>query len=378
MRVAMISDFPLNHQFVPGGVCAVAHYLTKGLARIPDLDLHVICCDPMVAQDTCEERDGATVHFLHSPRRFSQSTNFFFPRRRIAKIVHRIRPDLLHGQGLGLQAAAATDHDLPHAVTLHGVIWKERAHDYPSLIGRLRGKFHAHLAYRQMLKLHNVFVISGYAAKMLPEDGNYRQFLINNPVGEEIFRIENKPRQPHVLVVGGIRPRKDPLTAIKVMERVLQEIPQATMHLLGPSAGTPLDQEIATYVESRQLGERVKVLGLVPDEVLWEEYEKASVLLMTSLEETAPVALSEAFAVGLPAVGTEAGGIPFMIREGETGFVRPIKDVEALSGRVLAILRDDNLRSRLAATSREIGRTEYALEPIARKTYAAYEEILGA
>jgi glycosyltransferase involved in cell wall biosynthesis len=115
----------------------------------------------------------------------------------------------------------------------------------------------------------------------------------------------------------------------------------------------------------------------VTEELLWREYEQASLLLLASLEETAPVAIAEAFAVGLPVVGTDAGGIPDMVGDGETGFVRPVRDVAGLAQCVLAILRDVALRERLAANARQVGRAEFALDAIAQKTVAAYREILG-
>jgi glycosyltransferase involved in cell wall biosynthesis len=121
----------------------------------------------------------------------------------------------------------------------------------------------------------------------------------------------------------------------------------------------------------------VKILGLVPDSTLRAEYAKASVLLMTSIEETAPVAIGEACAAGIPQIGTDAGGIPDLIREGETGFVRPIGDVEGLAERLIAVLRDRNLRDHLAQRAKEVGRAEFSLDAIAKKTVAAYREILA-
>jgi 1,2-diacylglycerol 3-alpha-glucosyltransferase len=372
----MIGSYPVDPRIVPGGVAAVAHYLVKGLARLPDLDLHVVCCQADVRRDETTRRDGATVHFLTHNDRFSQLTQAYLPRRKVQRTLRAIAPDLVHAQGLGLPAATALDSGRPHAVTVHGITWKEASLHYPSRIRELRGRLRARHDYRQIAKVRNVFIISGYAARMLPPEGRYRRFVINNPVGDRIFQIRNAPDRPHVLVVGGLRPRKDPLTAVRVMEKVLRKVPDATMHLLGPPSNTPFDAEVEDFVRERGLTGKVRLLGLVPDHVLWEEYERASLLLMTSLEETAPVALGEACAVGLPAVGTDAGGIPDMIRNDETGYVRPVGDIAGLAERVVAILEDPQLRTRLAAAAREVGRAEFALDAIARKTHAAYQEIL--
>jgi glycosyltransferase involved in cell wall biosynthesis len=200
---------------------------------------------------------------------------------------------------------------------------------------------------------------------------------VNNPVRDELFSIENRPSSPpRVLVVGGLRHRKDPLTAIRAFEKALREVPGTSMHIVGPPSNTPFDLEVEEDVRVRGLASLVRFRGLVPDAELRGEWERASVLLMTSIEETAPVALGEACAVGVPQIGTDAGGIPDLIRHGETGFVCPVGDAGAIAERLIAVLRDAELRERLARRAKEIGRTEFALDAIAAKTHEAYETIL--
>jgi glycosyltransferase involved in cell wall biosynthesis len=372
----MTCNYPVDPQFIPGGVTAVAHHLVKGLGRLPELDLHVVCCQADVPRDSVEERDGATIHFLRNRDRFSLTLDSFVERRKIAKTMKRIAPELVHAQGLGLATAAAIDSGLPFLVSLHGVIWKEGYIRLPTLARRLRGRVRARRAYRQIRQTKNVVITSGYAAAVLPKERDYRTFVLNNPVSERVFEIRNDPTAPHVLLVGGTRQRKDPMTAIRTMERVLAEIPDATMHLLGPPSGTSLDQQVADYVVVKGLGDRIQLLGLVPEEVLFEEYAAASVMLLTSVEETAPVAIGEAYAVGIPVVGTDAGGIPHMIREGETGFVKPIGDDGGLAAAVLELLDSRERRDRFARRAREIGESDFALEGIARRTLEIYRELL--
>lgn len=377
MRVALICNYPVDPSVVPGGVTAVAHYLVRGLTRVSDVDLHVVCCQPDVPSDFTEERDGARIHFLATNGRFAQLLDERIERRRIARVLERIRPDLAHSEGLGLPTAAVRDSGLPHGVTLHGITWKEAGIHHASWIKSVRGRVRARRHLAQMLWARNVFVTSGYAAEMLPAKGNYRQFVINNPIGDAIFALKNEPSRPHVLFVGGTRHRKDPMTAIRAFEEATIEIPEATMHVIGPPSGTPFDREIDDYIRSRNLAGRVRILGLVPDSVLHDEYRKASLLLLTSIEETAPIALGEAHAIGIPSVGTNAGGIPWMIRDGETGFVRPVGDVPALADRVRALLVNDELRTRMAASAKRVGIEEFSLDEIARKTILAWEQILA-
>jgi len=237
MRVAMISNYPWDPVVVPGGVTAVAKQVTRGLARLPEIDLHVVCCMPGVPRDEVVERDGATIHFLTHNFRLSVALNLLPQRRKIGRVIRRLQPDLVHAQGLGTAAAAALDCDLPRILTVHGILWLEPI-EAPSLITRLGGRLRQRIAFRQILRAENVIIISGYVAKILPPGPRYRIFTINNPVGDDLFALRNRPRSPHVLVVGGLRRRKDPLTSVRVMKRVLQVVPEATMSLVGVPSGT--------------------------------------------------------------------------------------------------------------------------------------------
>lgn len=374
----MIAEYPVDPTVVPGGVTAVAHTLARGLARRSDIELHIIACQKDVDVPRREERDGAQVHFVPNSDRWTQLLDWRVQRRDIARTLRGIPVDLVHAQGLGLTTAAAIDSGLPFLVSLHGILWKEASMTHPSWKKRWRGKLRAQHALKQLLRTKNVFITSAYASEMLPTTQSYREFVVRNPAPDDLFTLENRPTSPpHILFVGGTRHRKDPLTALGALEGVSREHPGVTMSIVGPPSNTPFDEEVRRAVIDRGLGNRVSIRGLISDLELREEYARASLLLLTSLEETAPVALGEACAVGLPQVGTDAGGIPDLLRHGETGFVCPVKDAAALAERMGQILGDAELRSRFAKRAREVGRAEFSLDAIAEKTVAAYREVLA-
>jgi len=64
------------------------------------------------------------------------------------------------------------------------------------------------------------------------------------------------------------------------------------------------------------------------------------------------------------------------VKDGETGFVRPVRDVEALGTAVISLLENAKLRRGFAENARRIGRSEFSLAAIAKKTFEAYQEIL--
>lgn len=77
-------------------------------------------------------------------------------------------------------------------------------------------------------------------------------------------------------------------------------------------------------------------------------YANLSVVVNASLNEGTPVALIEAMAAGLPVVATAVGGVPDLVRHGETGWLAPSGDVVALANGVRAALREDGTIPRRA------------------------------
>ena len=61
----------------------------------------------------------------------------------------------------------------------------------------------------------------------------------------------------------------------------------------------------------------------------------------------------EALSCGTPAIVTDVGGCSEVVRDGETGFVVPVGDVEALRERIKCLLEDEDLRERMGKLGRE-------------------------
>ena len=81
-------------------------------------------------------------------------------------------------------------------------------------------------------------------------------------------------------------------------------------------------------------------------------------------------------AYGVPCVVTNSGGSPELIVDGESGFVVPIKDSQALASAFEKLYRDPELRYRMGEAATQRIATEFRNEDTIRKTIALYEELL--
>lgn len=100
--------------------------------------------------------------------------------------------------------------------------------------------------------------------------------------------------------------------------------------------------------EAADLGNRISFTGWRRD--LPQTYGALDVVVNTSLNEGTPVALIEAMAAGIPVVATAVGGVPDVVRHGETGWLAPPGDAAALADSVkLALTGGDRLVARARA-----------------------------
>jgi glycosyltransferase involved in cell wall biosynthesis len=126
-----------------------------------------------------------------------------------------------------------------------------------------------------------------------------------------------------VLFVGKLAQSKRPLN---VLRAVAQIEPGATLMVAGSG---PL--ESAVSAEAVRLGVDLKLLGFMNQSELGEAYALADCLSLPSAE-TWGLVVNEALATGLPCVVSHAVGCaPDLIHEGETGYVAPLDDVDALA-----------------------------------------------
>ena len=80
---------------------------------------------------------------------------------------------------------------------------------------------------------------------------------------------------------------------------------------------------------------------------------------------------------GLPLVGTRVGGIPTIVRDGETGLLIPPEDAEALAAAIGSLAGDVALRRRYGAAARALAEQGFSWPSIAGRTLAVYEGLMA-
>ena len=96
--------------------------------------------------------------------------------------------------------------------------------------------------------------------------------------------------------------------------------------------GVAVELDLVTRDEVPDAGRRAAHHGLTPNSAeLIALYHRADVFCLPTFGDCLPMVLSEAGAVGLPLVSTDVGAIGEIVRDGETGLLVPVDDVDALA-----------------------------------------------
>jgi L-malate glycosyltransferase len=171
--------------------------------------------------------------------------------------------------------------------------------------------------------------------------------------------------------VSNFRPVKRIMDVVMTFERVAREVPSRLI-MIGDG---PDRSRAEAYIRERDLRDRVFFLGNVPN--LEEVLGGCDLFLLPSETESFGMAALEAMASEMPVIATNTGGLPEVVIDGETGYLLPVGDVEAMAGRAIEILRDPELLKRMGRQGRALAVKEFDESWIVPRYRALYERVIG-
>jgi glycosyltransferase involved in cell wall biosynthesis len=172
-------------------------------------------------------------------------------------------------------------------------------------------------------------------------------------------------------IVGRIFPIKNHQLFLEAAALVARRDSAARFVIVGDGILRP---ELERQAQEAGITDRVIFTGWRRD--LPGIYADLDVLAVTSNNEGTPVSAIEAMAAGCPVVATNVGGLPDLIREGETGYLVPSGDAPAVATAVLRVLHQPEVARYMGATARKVARERFSAQRLITDMERLYLELL--
>lgn len=272
----------------------------------------------------------------------------------VAQHLRGRRYDLVVGYDIdGFLWGRARRAGAPYLVSVKGVLAEEARQE--------RGQPRAMLWSLSRLERRNVrhadrvLTTSAYCRDAIARHYGVRPAQIDLvPEGIDLARWERAgtPQRDGatILCVARQYPRKHVADLLKAMVAVRRAVPQARAIIIGDG---PEHASLLRLAAQLRLGDSVELRGAVAsDDEVQQQYQRADIFCLPSVQEGFGIAFLEAMASGLPVVSTTAAAIPETVPHEQAGLLTPPGDVAALAETLVALLQSPQRRRALGEGGR--------------------------
>ena len=315
----------------------------------------------------------SAASFVHSPEAV----------RKISALIEAERPDVLHCHNIYHQLtpsiiSAAARHDVPVVLTLHDLkvvcpiytqirdgrlctecsptrfenvlLHKCGGYSPPKrLLLWLEARYHQVAGSYQDVSTFiapSRFLRDAVASRFPADRIEYM------PNGIDLTGIRVSPfDEGYVLYLGRIARDKGVDTLLQV-----HADEGATWRLVLAGTGPELEEYKSRFPQA-------EFAGFLSGDALQSCIDAAAVVVAPSeVQENCPMSIIKAMAHGKPMVASRIGGIPELVRHGETGFLIEAKDRRDMANRIRTLLENADLRKRFGSAGREVIENEYTMD----------------
>jgi glycosyltransferase involved in cell wall biosynthesis len=372
----MFSRFPEDVNKPRGGVETATLGLVRGLMALGAVELHLVTLEKGRTQRVVESSLGATIHRLPAP-----GWPMFFdllvgPGKRLLKdYILSLQPDVVHFQetyGLG-----ASGYGVPLVFTVHGfdslnLVTEE------SWMWWLRSKIWRQIERYGLAKQSAIVSITPYVNDEIASRTRAQIYDIENAIADRYFKLEHQEEPGRIFYAGWINPRKNLVALVYAVAELKRRGVSVKLYAAGEASDPEYHQLVLKTIDELDVSEEVILLGRVGQDEIMSQLSKASVFVLPSLQENAPMAIAEAMAVGVPVISSNVCGMPYMIEEGKTGYLVEPNDSKTYADRIADLVSNDEQRLAFSKAAKSEARRRYHPQSVATKTVDLYQRLITA
>jgi glycosyltransferase involved in cell wall biosynthesis len=382
--------------------------LLRHVSERNEIELGVVTAFPGL-RDTHFKEGGVTYFTIKQPHRFPTFSMRTTDLEKCVAAIDEFKPDLIHIHGseffYGMVKAAGRT-TIPTVISLQGllgpysaarrffgalspieILKSLRLIELPVRLGLAWQYINMKQGARREKK-----ILSAVEGLLGRTEWDHAHVRVYNPdavyyhVGEIMrpafydshWSLDNCDRQTIIYTNAG-HPRRGTENLLASVALLQREFPNIRLRLTGRvSNRSGYGRFMRRKIKELGIKDRVEFLGYLDAKAMTSELLRAHVFAITSYIENSPNSLAEAMLVGMPCVASYVGGIPDMVRTGETGLLYPVDDVPLLADKIRSIFNDDELAVRLGSQARNVARERHDPQRVVEQLIAAYNKILSS
>lgn len=307
--------------------------------------------------------------------------------KKLKQIIEEFKPDIVHTHAakagaLGRKAAKACN--VPVIVhTYHG-------HVFHSYFGKAKTTLYKFIERRLAKQSDGIIAISPLQKEelavqhkicppekitVIPLGFDLHQFQENLPEK----RVETRSKyqldndEVAVAIVGRLAPIKNHTLFLDAVESCLQQGIKARFFIVGDGSEKALISERVNLINNHY-GECIVCTSWITDIATFNA--GMDVICLTSDNEGTPVSLIEAQACNLPVISTDVGGVRDIVKDGETGFIVPKKNVDALAEKLALLINSKEIREKMSQNGWKFVEEQFHYTTLVRNMENYYRKLL--
>ncbi|MBK7866193.1 MAG: glycosyltransferase [Ignavibacteriales bacterium] len=363
IKLLMLADLRSSHTKKWADVLSVSGFEVHlfGFTKAFEIFENVIVHEGNVENETAASDEGSL-----------KKGSYLLELKRLKKLIREINPDIVHAHyasSYGFLGALSGKH--PFAVS----VWGLDVFSFPN-----RSPLHKKVFRYTLSKADTIFSTSRFMAE---ETKKYtKKEIIITPFGVDFNKFHPVVKgKSEVIKIGMIKlvsPKYGQEYLIRAFAQVANELPEKKLELI--ICGSGVDEEpMKNLAKSLGIMDKVTFMGYVMNEKVHEIHKELDIEVYPSTDdsETFGVSAVEAMACGNPIIASRVGGLQYLFKDGEAGFLVPPKEVDPIVEKLKILILDEELRKRMSLAARKTAEEEYDIIKNAGVMIREYQRLLS-
>ncbi len=376
IKVLMVGLVPPDIERIDGGVVAVILNLLSSFSKMESLEIVFVSFNQEINQEIIKEySSNIKMHFIPYRVPF-KLIDYFINRKALKEIIRYEKPDIIHIQEVTPHILRFVHFPKDKIVlTQHGIMSEE----YKYAVGmreKLQCLFKGFVEQHVFPIFKNVIFISEYNRRLFPRKDIFSE-EIYNPVNPIFFSKTHVTGQiDSISYVGRINKNKNLTIVLRALAILKKENIIFNLHVVGGYKDNYYEREINALVSDNELAGQVTFYGWQTQEQILEVHEKCRIFVLPSQQETMPVVIGEAMALGKVVVASNVGAVSEMVTDKSSGFLFEKNNIEQLCGLLRLLYNNKALIETVSNNAMDEAREKFHPDSIASKTYDFYLKVL--